>query len=81
MRNVSGPTWVGGDGSVRPLRRVAFGDRAFDEARLQETLHTCPEILPVDELDADFGPLVSLGREIQGIDNLFVSPSGKLTIV
>ena len=78
---MSAPTWVGGDGSILPLRRVAFGDRAFHEARLQDTLHACPELLPVNKFDADFGPLVSLGREINAIDNLFVSPSGKLTIV
>jgi len=62
----------------RPLRRIRLGDREFSEAYLQEMLHACPELLPIDELDADFGPIVSLGREI---DNLFIAPSGKLTIV
>jgi len=65
----------------RPLRRIRLEDREFSEAYLQETLHACPELLPIDELDVDFGPLVSLGREIDNIDNLLISPSGRITIV
>lgn len=35
----------------------------------------------MEEVDESFGPLVSLGREIWSIDNLFISPSGRITIV
>jgi hypothetical protein len=28
----------------------------------------------------DFGPIVSVGREINAIDNLFVSPTGHITL-
>ena len=40
-----------------------------------------PGILPVSSFDPSFGPVVSLGREIMGIDNLFISPTGRLTLV
>jgi hypothetical protein len=81
MRQDCTPTWIDAEMQYRPLRRIRLGDREFSEAYLQETLHACPELLPVDELDADFGPLVSLGREIDNIDNLFIAPSGRITIV
>jgi hypothetical protein len=82
MRRDCTPTWIDGQGRLRPLLRVALADRGeYDEAYLQGMLHARPELLPVEELDGDFAPLVSLGREIAAIDNLFVSPSGKLTLV
>jgi len=81
MRQDCSPTWINAEMRYRPLRRIRLADREFSEAYLQETLHACPELLPVDELDADFGPLVSLGREIDNIDNLFIAPSGRITIV
>jgi hypothetical protein len=63
------------------LERIPLGGRDFPEEFLQEILHLTPELLPVDEFDTSFGPLVSLGREIDGIDNLFIAPSGYLTLV
>ena len=64
-----------------PLTRVHFKDRKIAESYLQEAIHTSPSLLPVNRLDSDFFPLVSLGREIKSIDNLLISPTGKLTIV
>ena len=81
MRKDCAPTWINADGQSRPLRRLRLEDREFSESYLQETLHSCPELLPVDELDTEFGPLVSLGREVDNIDNLFIAPSGRITIV
>ena len=81
MRRDCAPTWINPEGKSRPLRRLRLEDREFSESYLQETLHACPELLPVDELDTEFGPLVSLGREIDNIDNLFIAPSGRITIV
>ena len=81
MRQDCAPTWIDAGISNRPLRRIRLKDKEFSEAYLQEMLHACPELLPIDELDADFGPLVSLGREIDNIDNLFIAPSGRITIV
>lgn len=81
MRQDCAPTWIDSEMAHRPLRRVRLKDREFSEAYLQEILHARPELLPVDELDAAFGPLVSLGREIDNVDNLFIAPSGRITIV
>lgn len=60
---------------------MRLNEREFSEGFLQETLHSCPELLPLEDFDEEFGPLVSLGREVDCIDNLFVSPSGRLTLV
>jgi len=60
---------------------VDFADRAVGESFLQEQLHRSPSILPIVELDESFSPLISLGREIWAIDNLFISPNGRITIV
>ena len=81
MRRDCAPTWIDGPAVYRPLQRVRFGDRDFSEDFLQATLHACPDLLPVGEFERDFGPLVSVGREVDAIDNLYVAPSGKITIV
>ena len=81
MRQDCVPTWIDAEMHHRPLRRMRLRDKEFSEAYLQETLHAFPEILPIDKLDVDFGPVVSLGREIDNIDNLFIAPSGRITIV
>ncbi|MFC1939926.1 hypothetical protein ACFLXO_04495 [Chloroflexota bacterium] len=67
--------------SGRALTPIPVRDKAFQEDWLQELLFKHPSILPVDYLDEDYAPLVSIGREIASIDNLFVSPSGLLTVV
>lgn len=81
MRRSCQPCLVDESGTQYPLRRVDFSDKSVAESFLQTALHRTPQILPVDEFDAAFGPLVSLGREIDNIDNLFISPTGRLTIV
>lgn len=52
---------------------------------MQRLLHEHPEVLPVQEIEAGFAPLIPVGREISvaagSIDNLFVSPEGYLTLV
>lgn len=63
------------------MQRLDLADRKINEGTLQKLLHENPSLLPVDEIDGSFGPLVSLGREILGIDNLFLSPFGRLTVV
>jgi hypothetical protein len=81
MRRDCKPHFVDKEGKSIGLRRVEFGDRAIGESFLQEQLHKNPSILPVSELDDSFFPLISLGREIHSIDNLFISPKGRITIV
>lgn len=81
MRKTCQPCFVSASGEHELLKRVAFSDKAIAESFLQNALHQAPEILPVDQFDDAFGPLISLGREIDNIDNLFISPNGRLTIV
>lgn len=55
------------------------------EEWMQELLFSRPKLLPVDYFDESFAPLIPIGREVATasgyIDNLYVSPVGKLTIV
>ena len=80
MRRDCNPYLVDGD-KHQPLRRLEFTNQDLKEGWLQKILGSSPALLPVEELDESFAPLVSLGREILKIDNLFVSPSGRLTLV
>lgn len=81
MRRDCQPHFVEDDGTCRKLHRFEFTDQIIREKFLQKELHRNPELLPVEEIDDVFAPLVSLGREIQAIDNLFISPTGRITIV
>ncbi len=67
--------------SGRGLIPLPVRNKAYDESWLQELLFLHPSLLPIDQIDESYLPLVSIGREITYIDNLFVSPSGLLTIV
>lgn len=55
------------------------------ESWLQQLIFENPTLLPVEEFDESFAPLISLGREIStpigSIDNLYISPVGQITIV
>ena len=79
------PVVVEKTGGTKRLERLTFGDREIDEGWLQNLMHDNPGILPVNDFDPGFGPLIPIGREIGTdvgpIDNLFVSPTGLLTIV
>ncbi|MGD0461688.1 MAG: hypothetical protein ABSB74_04285 [Tepidisphaeraceae bacterium] len=81
MRRGATPCIIDLSNRAVKLTRVDFADKAIGEEFLQIALHANPDLLPVNEIDPDFAPLVSLGREIDGIDNLFISPRGKLAIV
>lgn len=67
--------------SGRALSPLPVRDRAFQEDWLQELLFKHPSILPIGYLDDSYAPLIPLGREIASIDDLYVSPSGHITIV
>ena len=81
MRRDCLPCLVDDKGKNIPLERIEFSDKSINEGWLQQALHETPDILPVDELDSSFSPLVSVGREILNIDNLYISPAGRITIV
>ena len=67
------------------LERVPLNEKLFQENWLQKLIHKNPQVLPIDEIESGFAPLISLGREISTsvgyIDNLYISPNGYLTIV
>lgn len=74
------------DGSKSAWTRLRFGDMAGkSEAWLRDLLHAHPELIPLHELDPAYGPLVSLCTELPTkagrIDNLFIDPRGRLTLV
>lgn len=72
-------------GVATPLQRVPVDQKLFQEEWLQRLIHEHPGLLPIEEIDSAFSPLVAIGREIATpagyIDNLYVSPEGYLTIV
>lgn len=69
------------DAAGRELNPLPSKDKVFQEEWLQELLFKHPSILPVELLDEGYAPPISIGKEIASIDNLFISPSGLLTIV
>jgi hypothetical protein len=56
-------------------------EEQHDEKWLQKLLFEHPDILPIDHFHKGWAPLIPIGREIENIDNLFVSPEGLITIV
>jgi hypothetical protein len=69
------------DAGGEELHPLPPREKSFDEDWLQDLLFKHPSILPVGLVDDSFAPLIPIGREIGGIDNLFISPEGLLTIV
>lgn len=81
MKRTGIPSFLNSQGKRYPLTRVNYTDQRIIEDFLQVSLHNCPDLLPIEELDRSYAPLASLGREIINIDNLFISPTGNLTLV
>lgn len=84
-RRYCDPLVVYKDGGTRGLRRVSFTERTLHEGWLQDLLERHPELLPIEDIEPAFAPIVPIGREIGtaagAIDNLFVNPDGYLTMV
>jgi hypothetical protein len=73
-------------GRLEKGERIYLGDvKGKDEAWLRDTLFDNPEIIPTDEIDSTFSPLVPLCRELRTeagpIDAVFINERGRLTIV
>lgn len=83
-RQLGHPYIISSNKSIR-LKRVQLNDKLISEGWLQDKLHRFPDLLPLDELDASFRESISLCREMSvasgRIDNLYLSPSGHLTLV
>src|SRR5579885_2088716 len=73
-------------GKLEKAERIFLGDvKDRNEAWLRDTLFINPEIIPTDEIDSAFGPLVPLCTELRTdagpIDAVFINERGRLTIV
>jgi hypothetical protein len=72
-------------GAAHPMRRISFDDKGFGESFYQKLLVDHPLLLPIDDIEPLFAPLLSLGREIKTdagpVDVLYISPEGYLTLV
>ncbi len=77
----------GGEGRALIPERFFFQPLSdeFNERWLQDLLRWHPHILPIGKIDESFAPLIPIGREVSvdsgSIDNLFINPAGKITIV
>ena len=78
------PIYIQND-STKNLVRLPLDGKDFNEEWIQKLIYNHPTILPINEIEASFSPLISIGRELSTsvgcLDNLFVSPDGYLTIV
>ena len=68
------------------VERLALGDTSGrDEAWLRDTLFQYPDILPIQEIDPAYGPLVPLCTEFRTsagrVDAVFINRDGRLTLV
>ena len=80
------PYLIDGAGHGQPLERIEYETPPYTESEVQGILRQHPELLAIDQLDPIFAPAVCIGREVRtdgggNIDNLYVSPSGYVTIV
>jgi len=84
-RRYCDPLVVTDDGATHKLTRVAFDERTVQEGWLQDLLERHPELLPVEDIEPAFAPLIPIGREVGtpagSIDNLFINPEGYITLV
>jgi hypothetical protein len=82
------PISVSAAGAVQLLQRVTLGlegersDRR--EAFLQDLVHAHPSLLPMDQIEPAFTPLVSICKELGtgtgSIDNLWMTPRGGIVL-
>ena len=83
------PFVVNHEGRTLVLNRIDFGlsskGHQYNEAWLQNLLHNNPQSLPTEEIDTAYKNLVPVCTELSTpagpIDNLFVTPEGKLVVL
>ncbi|MFH1141626.1 MAG: hypothetical protein V1724_08225 [Chloroflexota bacterium] len=84
-RRHTSPVIVHPDRTVQKLERVPLGKHGMAEEDFQEILRQHPELLPVEEIEPVFAPLVCVGREVSAgtgsIDLLYLSSQGYPVIV
>ncbi len=68
-----------------PLERVVFDDRSIREGWFQDLLYKNPSLIPIDEIEEVFGPLVAVARELPTeagpVDLVYINPRGYITLV
>jgi hypothetical protein len=74
------------DAVASPLARIPFDERKLKEDWFQSLLFNNPSLIPVDEIEPVFGPLIPLARELRTsngglIDLVYINPQGYLTLV
>ena len=74
------------NGTFTTARRAPLGfTDGRNEAWLRDLLAGHPDLLPIEEVDPSFAPLVPLCTELSTeagpVDAVFISPSGRLTLV
>jgi hypothetical protein len=75
-----------GSGKLEKGERIHLGDIKYkDEAWLRDILFDNPEIIPTNDIDSTFGPLVPLCKQLRTdagpIDAVFINERGRLTII
>ena len=82
-----GPLLVGEGGLVTIPNRVRLGrngDKRDREAYLQSLVHDHPEVIPMEDIEPAFVPLVSVCTELPtrtgSVDNLWIPPTGAIVI-
>lgn len=78
------PHLINANGAT-PLERIVFDDRSISEGWFQDLLFKNPSLIPIDEIEEIFGPLIPVARELPTdagpVDVVFISPRGYITLV
>ena len=83
------PILVPASGELRPLTQLHLGKTDLDgrrrEAFIQDLVFQHPEIIPINEIEPAFHPLVPVCRELKTsdglyVDNLWISPWGGIVL-
>ena len=78
------PHLVNANGAT-PLERVVFNDRSIREGWFQDLLFRNPSLIPIEEIEEVFGPLIPVARELPTtagpVDVVYINPRGYITLV
>ena len=84
-RQNTAPVILHSSGRAQLLRPASGAGAPVDEHALQSLIARYPALIPINEIEPAFGPLVCLGQEVPTpagpADVLYISPRGYLTLV
>ena len=80
------PSIVSTDGTLVMPSPIPLTEQLVEEGFIQELLRKSPALLPVEEMEPTFAPLVTIGYEVDAspagrIDLMYANPGARLTIV